>query len=214
MKSATAAASSNEKPETQRGSLNEHLHCHREPRAAERSPKTLPNGKEALDATGALLAAYAATRPRAAALKPGNETDPGTGARGGARRAEAPLGCVDTPGRLRQGQYQWARTGAVLSVTVGERQEQRRPRPSPGLLLPSARAAVRTEGCRAQLGGLVTDPLRLEQRPRLREGAKMPVYFANELEASTVSGHADSDEPVRSEPLVRHTPTHAVSTPR
>lgn len=105
---------------------------------------------------------------------------------GGRRRAEAPLGCVDALGCLRQGQHEWTQTGAGLSLTVSERQGRRCPRPSPGLLLPSATAAVLAEGCGDQLGGLVTDPLRSGQRPRLREGARMPVYFANELEASTV----------------------------
>lgn len=138
------------------------------------------------DATGALLAAHADTRPRAVVLTPDNEADPVRDARGGRRRAEAPLGCVDALGCLRQGQHEWTQTGAGLSLTVSERQGRRCPRPSPGLLLPSATAAVLAEGCGDQLGGLVTDPLRSGQRPRLREGARMPVYFANELEASTV----------------------------
>lgn len=106
-----------------------------------------------LDATGGLLTADADTCPRAVVLKPVNETDPVTDALGGRCRTEAPLGCVDTLGCLRHGQYKWTQTGAVLSLVVTEGQEQRCPRPSPGLLLPSVTTAVLSEGCRDQGSG-------------------------------------------------------------
>lgn len=94
---------------------------------------------------------------------------------------------MDTPGRPRHGLYEWTQTGAVLSLTVTEGKEQRCPRPSPGLLLPSMTTTVLMEGCRDQLGSLGTDPLCLEQRTRLRDGAEMPVYLASGREASAVS---------------------------